>query len=114
MTEQEYKTEVLRTYAGSDTVLDKLNLSALGLTSESGEVANSVKQVLFQGHHLEVMHLIEEFGDILWYLVLGCSVLDCTLEDLMIVNVVKLRERYPDGFDPHRSMNRPSTAMEGD
>ncbi len=114
MNEQEYMSEVLRTYAGSHTPIDKLTLSALGLTSESGEVANSIKQVIFQGHHLDTMHLIEELGDILWYLVLACIVLDCTLEDVMIVNVAKLRERYPNGFDPMRSINRPPKPQEGD
>ncbi len=107
ITEQEYMLEVMRTYAGSDTTIDKLTLSALGLAGESGEVADAIKRVLYQGHHLDLMSLVGELGDILWYLILACDALDCTLEDVMQVNVAKLRERYPHGFDSQRSINRP-------
>lgn len=106
MTQQEYLQEVLRTYAGKESTIDKLCLSALGLAGESGEVADTIKKVLYQGHHLDIMHLVEELGDILWYLVLACHALDCTLEDVMKVNTLKLQARYPDGFDPERSQNR--------
>ena len=106
MTEQEYMTEVMRTYAGADTTIDKLTLSALGLAGESGEVADTIKKVLYQGHHLDHMALVAELGDILWYLMLACNALDCTLEDVMQVNVTKLQERYPHGFDVLRSIYR--------
>ncbi len=106
MNQHEYMTEVMRTYAGSDNALDKLTLAALGLTGESGEVADSIKKVLYQGHHLDVAHIIEELGDVLWYLTLACNAVDCTIEDVMNVNVAKLRERYPDGFDLQRSINQ--------
>lgn len=106
ISEQKYMTEVMRTYAGSDTSIDKLTLSALGLAGESGEVADTIKKVLYQGHHLEVMLLVEELGDVLWYLMLACNALDCTLADVMNVNIAKLRDRYPDGFDSQRSINR--------
>jgi len=106
MNQQDYMIEVLRTYVGSQTSIDKLTLSALGLAGESGEVADSIKKVLYQGHHLDIMHIVEELGDVLWYLTLACNAVECTLEDVMNVNVAKLRERYPDGFDPQRSINR--------
>ncbi len=108
MNEQEYMIEVMRTYAGSDTTIDKLTLGALGLAGESGEVTNTIKKVLYQGHHVDLMALVEELGDILWYLMLASNALDCTLEDVMQVNVAKLRERYPHGFDQLRSIYRPS------
>ncbi len=106
MNQQEYTNEVLRTYAGSNTAIDKLTLAALGLAGESGEVADSIKKVLYQGHHLNIRHIVEELGDVLWYLTLACNAAECTLEDVMNVNVAKLRERYPDGFDSQRSINR--------
>jgi len=106
MNQEEYMTEVLRTYAGSNTTMDKLTLSALGLAGESGEVADTIKKVLYQGHHLDIMHTIQELGDVLWYLTLACDALECTLEDVMQVNVAKLRDRYPNGFEVERSVNR--------
>ena len=106
MTEQEYMDEVLRTYAGSNDPLDKLTLAALGVTGESGEVADTVKKVLYQGHTLDTTHLKQELGDVLWYVTLACNAIGCTLEDVMRGNVAKLHTRYPDGFDAQRSITR--------
>lgn len=36
----------------------------LGLSGETGEVADHVKKYLFQGHNLNKHHLAEELGDI--------------------------------------------------
>lgn len=36
-----------------------------------------------------------------------CGLLDTTIEHVAEVNIEKLKKRYPDGFDPERSMNRP-------
>ena len=106
MIEQDYMAEVLRTYAGSENVLDKLTLAALGLTGEAGEVADTVKKVLYQGHELDTAHLKQELGDVLWYITLACNAIGCTLEDVMQWNVAKLHARYPNGFDAQRSINR--------
>jgi len=106
MNEHDYLAEVLRTYAGSNDPLDKLTLAALGLTGESGEVADTVKKVLYQGHELDTTHLKQELGDVLWYVMLACNAIGCTLEDVMQGNVAKLYARYPNGFDAQRSITR--------
>lgn len=102
----EYANEVLRTYAGSDDSREKLCLGALGLGGESGEVIDLIKKALFQGHELDSNTLLDEVGDVLWYLTVICDVFGYNLEAAMIRNVYKLRERYPDGFDAQRSLNR--------
>jgi NTP pyrophosphatase (non-canonical NTP hydrolase) len=101
-----YQVEVLRTYAGSSDPCEKLTLAALGLTGESGEVADHMKKALFQGHDIDPIHLSQELGDILWYLVLACDALDCTLDDVVAMNVKKLHNRYPNGFEAERSIHR--------
>ena len=103
---QEYVNEVLRTYAGSDGVFDKLCLGVLGLAGETGEVVDMVKKALYQGHAVDPERFVDELGDVLWYVVLICSALGFSLEQVMTANVIKLRRRYPLGFDPGRSMNR--------
>jgi NTP pyrophosphatase (non-canonical NTP hydrolase) len=87
MTAQEYLAEVLRTYAGADTLQEKLTLGSLGLAGESGEVIDMVKKWMFAGHHLDRAELLREIGDVLWYLTLLCSVFGWTLDDAMQVNV---------------------------
>jgi NTP pyrophosphatase (non-canonical NTP hydrolase) len=106
MDEQEYAAEVMRTYAGSDDVLDKLCLSALGLAGETGEVVDMVKKTLYQGHSIDVDRFVDELGDVLWYFALTCSALGLSIEQVMIANVLKLRQRYLYGFDPGRSVGR--------
>lgn len=106
MDNTQYIEEVKRTYAGADEVQVKLTLAALGLTGESGEVADAIKKMLFQGHALDRKHVAKELGDILWYLGLACEAIGYSLDEVMQMNVDKLRARYPQGFDPERSINR--------
>ena len=106
MDEEQYRDEVMRTYGGPDDPLYKLSLGAMGLAGESGEVVDHIKKVLFQGHVLDAEALMEEMGDVLWYLALLSDMLGCSLALLMEMNVKKLRARYPDGFDPRRSQER--------
>jgi NTP pyrophosphatase (non-canonical NTP hydrolase) len=101
-----YTEEVLRTYAGEDTLKDKLTLSALGLAGEAGEVIDLIKKWSFQGHPIDQDDLLSEIGDVLWYITLLCSVYGWTLDDAIAVNIEKLRKRYPGDFEAARSINR--------
>ena len=42
----------------------------------------------------------------LWYLAEIADALGITLEEIARRNIEKLRKRYPEGFDPDRSINR--------
>lgn len=106
ITEQQYRIEVLRTYAGPADLQGKITLAALGLAGETGEVVDAVKKMLFQGHSLDPQHLKKELGDVFWYFTLALEACGFTLNDIMENNVEKLRQRYPDGFDPVRSLHR--------
>ncbi|HEX4205885.1 MAG TPA: hypothetical protein VHZ51_17135 [Ktedonobacteraceae bacterium] len=52
--------EVLRTSAGSESQREPRCLSALDLTGEAGEVADSAKKAVFQGHEIDAAHLARE------------------------------------------------------
>jgi NTP pyrophosphatase (non-canonical NTP hydrolase) len=106
MTEQDYLSEVLRTYAGPDTSQSKACLAALGLAGESGEVVDLTKKYLFQGHEMNPTILCDELGDVLWYFILICHTFGLTIEEVMQRNVDKLRRRYPNGFEADRSIHR--------
>lgn len=85
-----------------------LNLAnaGLGLTGEAGEAADIIKKHLFHGHELDKEALVKELGDVLWYVALAADLIGVKLADIMLLNVAKLRERYPDGFSEERSRNR--------
>src|SRR5574343_243201 len=82
---------------------------ALGLSSESGELVEIVKKVLFQGKPLTEdtkFHLKRELGDIIWYWINACRALSLYPNDVIQENVNKLSARYPEGCSVHYSENR--------
>ena len=88
----------------------QLLTAALGLTAESGEFTEVVKKMVFQGKPYSeenVFHMKRELGDICWYLAQACMALDTTFDEVLEMNVDKLKARYPGGeFDVHYSENR--------
>ena len=84
--------------------------AALVLTAESGEFTEVVKKIILQGkpyNEDNVFHMKRELGDICWYLAQACMALDTTFDEIIEMNVDKLKARYPGGeFDVHKSENR--------
>ncbi len=108
MTINDYQRAALstaRTMRSKDMTTKLIN-GALGLTGESGEVADLLKKHCFQGHSLDKQHIAEELGDIAWYIAFTAEALGYDLEEILKMNVDKLRKRYPDGFSAERSIHR--------
>lgn len=81
-------------------------LHALHLISaECGEI-HGVFQKQYQGHEVDDIHLMKEVGDLLWGMAELCEVFGWSLGDVAEMNIEKLRERYPNGFETERSLNR--------
>lgn len=72
--------------------------ASLGLSTEAAEVMDAVKKHLFYGKPLDRVNLMEEAGDIFWYLAILCDELGVSFEDVMARNVAKLQSRYHDKF----------------
>lgn len=107
MTPNEYQNLAMRTAAGMDYSTEEPIVNcALGLTGESGEVADMIKKHIFQGHGLDAHHFAKELGDVLWYIALGAHCIGYSMEDIMKMNIEKLSKRYPEGFDVEHSMHR--------
>jgi NTP pyrophosphatase (non-canonical NTP hydrolase) len=83
-----------------------LAVAGLGLTGEAGEVADLIKKTVGHGHALDRDKVLEEVGDVLWYVAMLTTLLDADLSSIAAANVEKLRRRYPNGFDPERSKHR--------
>lgn len=109
MTIDDYSTFVQET-CGVESGYDRLLLGSLGLAGETGEVCDYVKKVMFHTHDFDVPHLIEELGDVLWYLTLIAASQHYSLTEVLERNVEKLHARYPHGFDAERSKNREQSA----
>ena len=106
MTPNEYQREALRTASGMNKEYPMMLNGAMGLCGEAGEVIDLMKKHLFQGHDLDKAHVVKELGDVAWYLAVTAYALGYDLETVLMMNVHKLRMRYPDGFDAERSQHR--------
>lgn len=106
ITPNNYQELAMRTMNTSLTKQSLLANSAMGLAGEAGEYTDHVKKHLHQGHDLNREHLINELGDILWYVAEAATVLDTTIEDIMLGNINKLKSRYQQGFSEHDSITR--------
>ena len=102
----DYQAQAMTTLNPALSRKEVLINSVMGLCGESGEAIDIVKKHIFQGHELDREHLIEELGDVAWYLAVSCEAVGVTLGEAMQRNVDKLKKRYPDGFDKSRSINR--------
>lgn len=106
MTPNEYQKEALRTESGMNKQYPRILNGLMGLNGEAGEAIDILKKSLFHGHELDREHLAKELGDVAWYLAVSADAIGYKLEDILQMNVDKLRARYPEGFDTERSQHR--------
>jgi len=89
---------------------ERLLTAAVGMCAEAGEFTEVVKKIVFQGKPVteeNLFHLKRELGDIMWYVAQACMGLNVSLDEVIEMNVDKLKARYPGGeFDVHYSENR--------
>ena len=93
-----------------DVDMPRLVTASMGLGAESGEFTEVVKKILFQGKPMDadnIFHMQRELGDIMWYWMQGCMALNIDPNEVIQMNIDKLKARYPGGdFDAHYSENR--------
>ena len=77
-----------------------------GLSGEVGELTDMVKKWIFHEKELDDDHAKKELGDVMWYIAMICESFGWSLDEIMQMNIDKLKKRYPDGFDTERANNR--------
>ena len=105
----EYQSLAMRTNDGKATtrLLDKTlsditkNISqkdtgtilnaCLGLSGEVGEFNDMIKKWIFHEKELDEEHLKKECGDIMWYIAMMCHAFGWDLDDIMGMNIEKLK-----------------------
>ena len=80
--------------------------AVLGLSGEAGEVVDVVKKVIMHGRELDRDKLINELGDVRYYLELAAKALDVSMEEIERLNLEKLDKRYPNGFSLEHSIQK--------
>jgi NTP pyrophosphatase (non-canonical NTP hydrolase) len=100
----------LQELEGQEFPSERLLTAAVGMSAEAGEFTEIVKKIIFQGKPVNdenLFHLKRELGDIMWYVAQACMGLNVSIDEVIEMNVDKLKSRYPGGeFDVHYSENR--------
>lgn len=78
----------------------------LGLSGEAGEVTDLFKKWIFHNAPMDEAHAQKELGDVLWYVAMICHSMKWDMDDIMRMNIEKLKARYPEGFDTEKSNHR--------
>lgn len=76
-----------------------------GMVGEIGEL-HSLYQKVYQGHGFDEEHAKKELGDLLWFIAEFCTANVWSLDDIMQMNIDKLKARFPEGFDEEHSLHR--------
>ena len=102
----EYQALAQRTSNRALEMKGHLLNGVLGLAGEAGECADLVKKHYFQDARPIHDALIDELGDVMWYVAETAAALGVSLEEVAKHNVEKLKKRYPEGFEADRSLHR--------
>jgi NTP pyrophosphatase (non-canonical NTP hydrolase) len=78
----------------------------LGLAGEAGETLDMIKKWIFHEKDLDREYLKKELGDVMWYMAMICYSFGFDLDEILQMNIDKLKARYPEGFDTERANHR--------
>jgi NTP pyrophosphatase (non-canonical NTP hydrolase) len=116
MTPSEYINNALRTetpeyaFTATGAVTPRLEHSVMGVVTEAGELMDAIKKTKIYGKQLDHVNLIEEAGDLMWYLAILADELQVSFEEIWEKNIKKLRQRYPEKYTDEAAVHRNLTA----
>lgn len=97
----EYQIAANRTAKMFAGLPENLVHAALGIATEGGEFTTEVKRAAIYDKPITeeaVEHMVEELGDVLWYVALAAESLGVPLNRIAEKNIAKLRARFPDSY----------------
>ena len=113
MNADEYQKLAMRTAATPDLFnnnvdgsMDDVLHALLGIGTEAGELQDMLKKHLMYGKAFDRTNLVEECGDLLWYIAFALKTVNVTMSDCMERNIKKLQVRYPQKFTTENALNR--------
>ena len=81
-------------------------MATMGLSGEVGELNDMIKKWIFHKSDMDITHAKKELGDILWYVACMAESFGWSLDEIMRMNIDKLKARYPEGFDIDRANHK--------
>ena len=80
--------------------------ACLGLSGEVGELNDMIKKWIFHEKPFDEEHAKKELGDVMWYVAMMCHSFGWDMDEILQMNIDKLKARYPQGFDVELANNR--------
>ena len=105
MKANEYQKLAARTMNQELTWKEQGKHALHGMVGEIGEL-HSIYQKKYQGHPFDEDHAKKELGDLLWFIAEYCTSHGWTMEEIMEMNINKLKARFPEGFEVDKSIHR--------
>ena len=81
-------------------------MATMGLSGEVGELNDMIKKWIFHKSDMDITHAKKELGDILLYVACMAESFGWSLDEIMSMNIDKLKARYPEGFDIDRANHK--------
>lgn len=103
-TESPITQEMIDRISKPETI--RLLHGAIGLSTEAGEILDMIKKHIYYGKPLDLVNAGEETGDSTWYLGIIIDVLKTTFDEILTVNIDKLKKRYPEKFTEKDAITR--------
>lgn len=79
---------------------------ALGIAGEAGELVDAIKKYVIYDKPLNLENVVEELGDLEWYMEGLRQQLDISREHVLQYNINKLNKRYPKEYTNDAAQNR--------
>jgi len=99
----DYESQAMRTARVEDDKEAQV-LAVLALCGEAGELANLVKKKFAYKKPITRDQIGDELGDVLWYVARVAQAYGLSLESVAHMNLVKLKKRFPDGYDQSKAV----------
>lgn len=78
----------------------------LGIAGEAGELVDAIKKCVIYDKILDIQNVIEELGDLEWYMEGLRQGLGLTREQVLTYNINKLNMRYPSTYSNAAAQER--------
>jgi NTP pyrophosphatase (non-canonical NTP hydrolase) len=78
----------------------------MGISGEAGELLDTIKKHVIYHKPLDVTNIVEELGDIEFYLEGLRQCINISRVDILAFNMSKLSKRYPQGYSDNAAQER--------
>lgn len=105
----DYQLAAFRTAKVFGHLPTDLTHAALGIATEGGEFTTDVKRAAIYDKPISadvIEHMVEELGDLLWYIALAAEHLSVPLNTIAERNISKLRLRFPEKYTDQAAEQR--------